>query len=69
MNNTERDEALRLAAEAVASAMRPPVDIRRGLQSITSDSLHSPKLAQIVREVEDLSGIDFNRIIRIEPRY
>lgn len=62
-----REEALRLAAEAVASEMRPPDAIKRGLRGITS--LHSPELAGVVERLEDVSQTDLDRVIRFEPRY
>lgn len=67
MNNIEREEALRLAEQEVASAMRPPEVIRRGLASITS--FHSPELAQVVKRLHNVPQEALDRVIRFEPRH
>ncbi len=62
-----RAEKLRLAAEAVASEMRSPEAIRRGLRGITS--LHSPELAGVVNRLYDVPQEVLDRVIHFEPRY
>lgn len=64
-----REDELREAAKIVASAMRPHDVIRRGLESITADSLHSAKLAAVFERMYDVPQEALDRVIRINPRY
>ena len=58
-----REDLLAASAAKVRAAMNSPEEIRKGLEGITAEDLHSPQLAEILRRTETLDPDVMNREI------